>query len=214
MAARHDQQLPAGPRDVQTSHIGPAFAALNPRRQTFVMGYVNRGKRNATQAYIDAGYNCKSREVAQVNACVLLHNDKVQAAIQEYCVKQLISLGPIATEVAAEMIENPQTDPATRSKLVLAVWDRTGMAAKTEHTVKVEHLAGDPQMIAEARRLVAQAGLTPDQARALLGRSMAEAIDVPFTDITPEPGGEGTPDDPAEGEAEQAAVPQEEEFRW
>lgn len=202
------------PAPTQKEFLGPAMSKLNLRRQAFVRAYVARGRRNASAAYKDAGYTCANDSVAAVNGCLLLHNEFVQEAIKEYCLKQLVALGPVSIGVAGEMLENPQTDPSVRAKLVTAIWDRTGLAAKTEHKVTVEHIGDDPRALAEARSLVSSLGLSDHQIQNLLGRTMAgKVVDAEYEDVTEEPGGQGSTADPPESETFIEVV-QEEEIRW
>jgi phage terminase small subunit len=173
--------------EIPEKGIGPAFDKLSAKRKAFVMHYVGQSRRNAARAYREAGYQPGNDNSARTNACLLLHRDDVQDAIREYCTKALVALAPVATEVAAEMLESPQTDPATRARLVLGVMDRVGMAVKTEHKVTVEHIGNDPSMIAEARKLVEALGLTPEQVEAMFGRTTAgKVVDVAYTDVTAE----------------------------
>jgi len=54
---------------------------LTPKQEMFIREYLI--DLNATQAYLRAGYNVKSEDVAAVNAKRLLSNAKIEAAIQE-----------------------------------------------------------------------------------------------------------------------------------
>jgi len=54
---------------------------LTPKQEMFIREYLI--DLNATQAYIRAGYNVKSEDVAAVNANRLLSNAKIQAEIQQ-----------------------------------------------------------------------------------------------------------------------------------
>lgn len=205
---------------------GPAMRKLNERRKAFVRNYVERGNRNAAQAYKDAGYTCKNDQVARVNGCIVLHHVDVQEAIREYSLAQLVSLAPIATKVMCDVLDNPQVDAAVRVKAAIGVWDRAGMAAKTEHKVTVERTGSDPQKIAEARKLVETLGLSNEQVAALFGKNKAPVIlDASYKEIE-KSGSEGvrrmshisdiesveTVD--AENEAFGEEVPEEEEIRF
>lgn len=54
---------------------------LNEQQKRFADYYIETG--NATEAYLKAGYNVKSNEVAKVNASRLLTNANVSSYIQE-----------------------------------------------------------------------------------------------------------------------------------
>lgn len=55
--------------------------ALSVKQEKFCLEYAKSG--NQRQAYLLAGYNCKSDEAADANASRLLRNDKVQARLAE-----------------------------------------------------------------------------------------------------------------------------------
>ena len=193
---------------------GPAMQKLNERRKAFVRNYVERGNRNAAQAYKDAGYTCKNDQVARVNGCIVLHHIDVQEAIREYSLAQLVSLAPIATKVMCDVLDNPQVDAAVRVKAAIGVWDRAGMAAKTEHKVTVERTGSDPQKIAEARKLVETLGLSNEQVAALFGKNKAPVIlDASYKEIE-KSGSESVETVDAENEAFGEEVPEEEEIRF
>lgn len=193
---------------------GPAMRKLNERRKAFVRNYVERGNRNAAQAYKDAGYTCKNDQVARVNGCIVLHHIDVQEAIREYSLAQLVSLAPIATKVMCDVLDNPQVDAAVRVKAAIGVWDRAGMAAKTEHKVTVERTGSDPQKIAEARKLVETLGLSNEQVAALFGKNKAPVIlDASYKEIE-KSGSESVETVDAENEAFGEEVPEEEEIRF
>lgn len=55
--------------------------ALSVKQEKFCLEYAKSG--NQRQAYLLAGYNCKSDEAADANASRLLRNDKVKARLAE-----------------------------------------------------------------------------------------------------------------------------------
>ena len=59
----------------------PKFDALSPPHRKFVLAYLKHF--NETQAYIDAGYNVSTRQIANVNGSRLLASAKVAAAVKE-----------------------------------------------------------------------------------------------------------------------------------
>lgn len=206
----------------EISGVGPAFDVLNARRQRFVIAYVGRGRRNAAGAYKDAGFTASTDHSAAANACLLLHRDDVQAAIREWCQKQLVTLAPVATEVMATMLEDPQTDPAVRAKLVGMVFDRTGLAAVTEQKITVEHIGSDPQALNRARTLIEQLKLSDAQVETMFGRSVAakiieaDYVEIPSSEAPAKPDSEGaaapSPEGAAEPENIQAAL--KEMLQW
>ena len=60
----------------------PYFDGLTPKQILFVIGYCDHW--NATQALLDAGYNCKSRDVARSVASEYLAKPNVAAALDAH----------------------------------------------------------------------------------------------------------------------------------
>lgn len=79
---------------------------LTPKQEMFVKEYLV--DLNATQAYLRAGYNVKSEDVAAVNAKRLLSNAKIEYAIQEAMNKRAER-----TEITADMVLQRWWDIAT-----------------------------------------------------------------------------------------------------
>lgn len=196
-----------------------AIAKLpNDRMRRFVRAYVSHGKRQAGKAYLEAGYNASSAGSAATNACNLLHRADIQLAIQETCRKDLVALAPVANAVALELLENKQMDASVRARLLMGIWDRTGLAAATEHKVTVEHVGNDPQAIGAIRTMIEQLGLSASQAENVFGRTATKkamqkqpvVIEGEFEDVS-EPGSEGAAAAPPETEAIGEDIQAEEE---
>lgn len=79
---------------------------LTPKQEMFVKEYLV--DLNATQAYLRAGYNVKSEDVAAVNAKRLLSNAKIEYAIQEAMNKRTER-----TEITADAVLQRWWDIAT-----------------------------------------------------------------------------------------------------
>lgn len=76
---------------------------LTPKQEMFVREYLI--DLNATQAYMRAGYNCKSSDVAKVNACRLLTNANISRAIEEANKKRTEKL-ELSAEWVLENLKN------------------------------------------------------------------------------------------------------------
>jgi len=119
--------------------LGPAMRALVPRQQAFVDCYLNHGI--ATRAYLEAGYSGDQKYIKQ-EAYRLLHQDNVQAALQEQCRKRIVTTGPM-TIGALEEIANPDNAGSyaakDRLRAIELLMNRGGLHATSEHKVTVEH---------------------------------------------------------------------------
>ena len=172
-----------------------ALAKLSEKRQRFVLAYVARGRREAGKAYVEAGYQPGNANSARVNACLLLHRADVQLAIQEVCRRDLVALAPVANSVATELLQNPQIEPGVRARLVMGVWDRTGLAGVSEVKHTVEHIGNDPAEIGRVRTMIESLGLDQEQAVKLFGRTVARkaltaapsTIEAEFVEVEDDP---------------------------
>lgn len=206
-----------------------AIAKLTSRMALFCRAYVAQGKRDAARAYREAGYTAKNDNVARVNACNLLHRSDIQAAIQEICRRDLVALAPVANKVAEELLQDKQMDPGVRARLLMAIWDRTGLGSTTEIKHTVEHIGNDPKAIGQIRTIIESLNLTDEQAEAFFGRTVArkvKVIDVEAVEITetddqaPEPDSESADLSTPPGEAIEEDLSEEdvdrllEEVKW
>jgi len=91
--------------------------------ENFIDIYTTQEKHNATQAYIDAGYEAKNRNIAGVEACKLLRNPKIKREINKRTRKAKKLKGDkIATlaeiqEFYTKVLRSEETEP------YLAFWD-------------------------------------------------------------------------------------------
>lgn len=108
--------------------------ALNAKQRQFIAEYLV--DRNATKAYMRAGYKC-SEETARRMASRLMTNDDIKAEIERLTRKQAISVEWTAEEILRD-IKNIATDPTVMPKDRLKAYELGGkrLAMWVE---KVEH---------------------------------------------------------------------------
>src|SRR5215218_9523613 len=83
----------------------PAGRPLNPKQLKFVQRYLATG--NATQSYIDAGYQC-TRAAAEANAARLIRDDRVQELLK-----------PVRRAAEAARVEQLRAIEITRDRVRL-----------------------------------------------------------------------------------------------
>jgi len=164
---------------------GPAFAALpSDRQRLFVIALVDSGGRNATAAYIDAGYTCANIGVARVGAYRLTHDQSVQDAIREQSFKRMGAAQLAATSLLVEIIQSDDTNVKVGTKLKAAamILNRTGLHETTEHVVKTERKLNEQEKIDRIIDTAKKLGLDP---KALLGQAGIVLDPMKTIDITP-----------------------------
>ena len=163
------------------TRMGPKMRAL-PRDtwRMFVLLYTSHGCRDAKAAYKQAfDREGRSEAATQVNASKLLHDQRIQEAVQEVCRAQLQTLLPRAVDVLQRVVNNPSH--SENVKVALEIANRTGLHSVTEHRTTTT-LGDDKDAIARIGRMAMTLGIPLEQ---LLGRRLAEQ--APIIDITPEP---------------------------
>lgn len=133
--------------------MGPKMAKLTPLMRGFVLAIMAQGDRNATQAAATAGYATKSHGSLKVQAHALWHDERIQEAIHEEAQKRLKGLLPLAVDVVAQVLENPQETGATRLKAATIAMDRAGLHAVTEKINTDGGVADDPDRLARIMQL-------------------------------------------------------------
>lgn len=162
--------------------LGPAMNALpNDRQRAFVCALLEYGDNNHTRAAACAGYTGNDNTI-RVTAHRLSHDELVLAAMHEEASRRMNAGKVMATskllEIAADTTHKDQL------KAVLSVLDRTGLHAKTEHTVKVrDESRTEDAMIERIKQLGTKLGLQPEEQRKLL--ASAGVIDAEFTVVEP-----------------------------
>ncbi len=111
--------------------------SLNDRQRLFVLAMLSEPTKDAAKWARMAGYS-DVKEGAKVRGHGLIHNPKVKAAAFEVARGQLDARGPI---VAVEGLLRIAQRPSHKKHMtaLLAILDRVGLPATTEHTVSVLH---------------------------------------------------------------------------
>lgn len=151
------------------SQYGPAMQALTPRWRRFVYCYLANGGRNATKAYMEAGFGGDSKS-AQGHASKLLHDSRIQAALREETKLRMVGHAPLAVAVLQEVMDS-SLNAKDRMTAARAILDRTGFMASIEHKVTHEHTLNNEQALAQAKAMAAFMGIPEQQ---LLGYLAAE----------------------------------------
>ncbi len=145
--------------------LGPAMRSLTPRMQGFVRALLDNGGRNQTEAYIAAGYNPGNNNAARVAAHKLAHDERILAAMHEESVKRMRSYGLMAVSNLVNIAMDDSATNKDRLKANLAILDRVGLHAVSEHKV-VKEDASDEALVRRVKALSQSLGL---DAKALLG---------------------------------------------
>lgn len=140
--------------------LGPKMRALSSDMQRRFAYAMACGGLTQSEAAREAGYS-DHLGADRVAGHTLMHNAKVLDAIEEASLLVLRSLGPIAVQAAKAILENPKHK--AHARIIETVLDRTGYAAKTEHTVHVNHSIDTTELEALARRLALENGIAPER---------------------------------------------------
>lgn len=165
--------------------FGPAMKALNPRQRAFVISMLETGKNNNMLHAKNAGYSGTDQALA-VTGYRLSHDDRIQAAVHEEAQRRLNSAAVIATSRVVSLLDS--NDEKIQLKAAEMLFNRTGLHAKTEHKVTVEHIEDDKTLVDQARRLAAELGVDITK---MIGYSQTQledrgpVIDGEFTEAEP-----------------------------
>lgn len=165
------------------SEYGPAMQRLNPKQRSFVLAYLEHPLWSQSQIAEHAGYTPNKEQPAQlrVRAHLLMHNEGVIAAINEESSKRMRGAAAIAVSAVVK-IAMDQTHK-DHLKAALALMDRTGHHALSEHKVTVDDKRPQTkaELIAAVRGVAAELGITdPSVVKQLTGEDVVEAE---FTEV-------------------------------
>lgn len=146
--------------DLPAEFQGVKMQALRDDRRRRFAYIMACGEASAAQAARSAGYSDASGS-DKVTAHYLMQDQDVLAAIEEVGRKVLIGLAPVAIKRAKAILNDP--DHKRHAHMIEVILDRTGFAAKTEHTVTVTHTADVKELEALARRLALENGIAPEK---------------------------------------------------
>lgn len=175
-------RLPAIPGE-DFSELGPAMQRLTVLQRQFVVAYCEHPNYTPGQLAAEAGYSAGTEGSTQLRVVGfhMMRNEKVLAAINEEAGKRLRGAGLIGVGAVVAIALNPAHKD--HLKAALALMDRTGHHATSEHKVTVDDKR--PQSKAELVAAVAQvardAGLTDDAIKKLTG---GDIVDAEFQDVT------------------------------
>lgn len=156
-------------------NLSEVMAALTPMQRAFVdqLFEVKPGHGHLTRAARAAGYgeNSTNETLARI-ANKLVHNPKVQAAIQEITRKSISRLGPAAVHA----IEDIVNDPTGKERLKAARTILEHVAPATQyhqHDVAVTVVNQDKETISAIRKMLAL-GMSREQIETQFGAFGAE----------------------------------------
>ena len=158
---------------------GPAMAALNEMQRRFVLAFIETPSISQAGAARAAGYSDVA-DGAKVRGHYLAHNPRVQAAIREEAGKRLNSLSLRASNFLMEVLDDETAPIKERTKVALAVLDRTGFAAAQNINVNKTVTDLTPKAIeGRIRRAVERLEKLGRDPVSLLGR-LAAPVDAEF----------------------------------
>src|SRR5208282_3925125 len=167
------------------SEFGPAMQALTTLQRAFVGAYLEYPTASATAIAEHAGY-AGSRETLRGVGHRNMHHETVIAAINEEASKRLRSAGLVAVSAVTEIALNPQHKD--HLKAALAIMDRTGHHALSEHKVTVDDKRPQSrkELVEAVIQVAREAGLDDDAVKKLTGCDIVDADFVEMDDSVDE----------------------------
>lgn len=154
--------------------MGPNLRGCTEMERRFVVAWFHCGG-NRTRAAEMAGYAADAKGDHKQSAYQVWHREKVQRAIKEYAERSMLhGMLPLAFSAWREIVGDP--GHKDRAKMTLAVLERTGFHAVTEHKVSVDSTSDRLAMLREIVRL---AKATGQDWRNLLGAA-SDVTDADF----------------------------------
>lgn len=135
-----------------SEELGPAMAALTEKQRAFVRHAIADPLAPRREWALAAGYSDAS-DGAKVTACQLMQNEKVLDALTEETRKRVRFGGWIGIEGLIDIAR--LKDHPKRFDACVALADRGGFTAKTEHKLTVEHVS-DGRIVEIAARFAAE----------------------------------------------------------
>lgn len=167
----------------------PEMEALpNDRWREFVMALFDTRFHQKKAAAI-AGFGGESENALRVTAHRMLHDARVQLAINAVSKVYMNSLKPIALAMLKELTDpdkTPQMTPGERLQVVKLITDRTGLQSVQEHKHVVETIESK-DTLASIEMLARNLGLDPEK---FTGNKLARVLkdnEGPIIDLEPEP---------------------------
>lgn len=163
----------------ETSELGPAMQALQPRQRAFVYALVECGG-NYSEAAAAAGYGSESKDAATKSATCrvaghrLAHHPAVLAAIKEEGERRLQSGVLIAASELVKMAQDPFSKH--QYKAAVALLDRGGLPIIHRQEIDVRHTKSDKDIRNEIIEFCKVLNLDPQR---LLGQAVTDAEFTP-----------------------------------
>ncbi len=179
MAEMHALALALEPEE---GKLGPEMRRLTARQRVFVVALgMQRGRKDAPRAARIAGYSPGKPGSSQlrVQAHFLIHDAKVQAAIQEQARSKVNALTLQAVDLLEDTMRDANSARGDRLKAAAMVLDRGGLHALSEHKIDVNVNDTRAEKLLRVATLAREMGKDP---RELLG-GLADAIEGDFTVI-------------------------------
>lgn len=153
---------------------GPAMSELTQLQRNFVNAWCEHSNYTPTQLAAEAGYAPGNYGSQKVTAHHLMHNDKVLAAMNEEASKRLRSGGLIGVSAVVAIALNPSHKD--HLKAALALMDRTGFHAMSEHKVTVDDKRPQTkqELIDAVKVVAAELGLDTAAIKQLTGEDIVE----------------------------------------
>ena len=167
--------------------LGPRMAVLTDLQRKFCW-LMAGGMENASGAARAAGYtdNGSLKDNGKSGIRVLAHrlmqDPRILDAIEECGRARLRMLAPMAINQVRAILEDRKHP--YHGRMIETVLDRTGYAAKSEHTMRVEHSVDMRELEALARRLAAESGVGVER---LLGTNEGKVIEGEVVDKVAQP---------------------------
>lgn len=152
---------------------GPAWRSLSDKQRAYVLQMASNPLGTPTQWARDAGYS-DHKERAKVAGHLCAHNPRVAAAAQEVARATAHTIGPLlGLAVALRIAKND--DHPKQLNAAIALMDRGGLPAQTQHTVAVHHTDGTGDALIERiKRAAAALGVSAND---LLGVNAPKLIE-------------------------------------
>ena len=165
----------------EIEEYGEAMSALSPLMRAYVNAWFEFPTWGPSALAKHAGYQGDARSLS-VTGHRVSHDSKVLAAMDEEAAKRMRHGGAIGVGAVVKIALNE--GHKDHLKAALALMDRTGRHATTEHHVTVDDKRPQTkaELIAAVRKVAAEAGLTADEAEKLIG-SAGNVVEVEFEEI-------------------------------
>jgi hypothetical protein len=155
--------------------LGPAMLALSEKQRAFAIAVLQTGGADYTQCAIDAGYawNPSDKNSIRVTASRLSHDPRIQEAMREHGMKQLVLGAAFAPTIVDQIMRDPTVEPTVRLKAASMLMNRSGMHETSEHKVAVVHKSESyAELMKEVKLLGKETGLDVSK---LLGKNIVDA---------------------------------------